>query len=61
MKNAGARRMKRYVLVKAIERIYDVPGDICEVGCFRGMSAYMIAERMASAGRPVTIHLCNSF
>jgi predicted O-methyltransferase YrrM len=61
MKNAGARRMKRYVLDKAIERIHQVPGDICEVGCFRGMSAYMIAERMASAGRRVTIHLCDSF
>jgi O-methyltransferase len=61
MRNAGARRMKRYVLDKAVGRIYDVPGDICEVGCFKGMSAYMIAERMESAGRRATIHLCDSF
>ena len=61
MRDAGARRMRLYTLEQMAGRVRDVPGDVCEVGCFRGLSAYILADAFERAGRSVTIHICDSF
>jgi len=39
----------------------DVPGEVCEVGCYRGLSAYVIASILRKLGKRVPFHLCDSF
>ena len=36
-------------------------GDVCELGCFRGLSAYQIARNINSVNRDTVFHIFDSF
>ena len=55
------RRMRFYALARAAEQASKVPGNACEVGCFRGLSAYIAADVFRAAGKKLTFHICDSF
>lgn len=60
-RGTALRRMRFYSLEKIAQQVVDVPGDACEVGCFRGLSAYIAAGVFERAGKKLTFHICDSF
>jgi len=56
------RRQRHYtlnhLLCSALARI---EGDVCEVGCWRGLSTYQLAQRVQEAGKRVALHVFDSF
>jgi O-methyltransferase len=55
------RRLRFYMLERAARQVKDVPGNACEIGCFRGLSAYLAADMFQAMGKKLTFHLCDSF
>ena len=56
------RRQRHYTLNHLLQNSLTLPhGDICEVGCWRGLSAYQIAYRVREAGKQVALHVFDSF
>jgi len=55
------RRMRFFALERAARRVANVPGNACEVGCFRGLSAYIAAAAFRDIGKKLTFHICDSF
>jgi O-methyltransferase len=55
------RRMRVYALEHAVRQASKVPGNACEVGCFRGLSAYLAADVFRAMGKKLIFHLCDSF
>lgn len=55
------RRQRYYTFRSLLRGIADVPGEVCEIGCYRGLSAYLIASTLRDLKKPVRFHLCDSF
>lgn len=59
--NNPMRRQRFYTFRYLLQGVTDVAGDVCEVGCYRGLSAYLIAEILTNMGKKVDFHICDSF
>jgi hypothetical protein len=55
------RRLRFFTLERAAFQVRNVPGNACEVGCFRGMSAYIAAAAFKECGKTLDFHICDSF
>ena len=56
------RRQRHYTLNHLLwNTLRQTQGDICEIGCWRGLSTYQIAQRIREAGRQSTLHVFDSF
>jgi hypothetical protein len=55
------RRERHYVLNYLIKSAELEKGDVCEAGCWRGLSAYQIASHIKSCQIDVPFHLFDSF
>jgi O-methyltransferase len=55
------RRMRFFALENAARQVRHVPGNACEVGCFRGLSAYLAAAAFRDMGKKLKFHICDSF
>jgi O-methyltransferase len=55
------RRMRFFALERVARQLRDVPGNACEVGCFRGLSAYIAAATFRDMQKELTFHICDSF
>lgn len=55
------RRLRFFSIERAAQQVRNVPGDACEVGCFRGLSAYIAAAAFRASGKTLTFHICDSF
>lgn len=56
----GSRRMRHYTLNQLLKQAPLNKGDVCELGCWRGLSAYQIATYLKSQGN-TTFHIFDSF
>lgn len=61
MRDVVMRRQRYYSFRSLLAGVADTPGDMCEVGCYRGLSAYVIASLLRDMKRSVQLHLCDSF
>jgi len=61
MREVTMRRLRYYTLCSFVRRIADIPGEVCEVGCYRGLSAYLIASTLYQIKKQVCFHICDSF
>jgi O-methyltransferase len=59
--DAELRRHRYYTLVQLVRQSPLTRGDVCELGCFRGLSSYQIAEAMVAEQAPGALHLFDSF
>lgn len=55
------RRQRHHTLMQLAAQAMMIPGDICECGCFRGLSAYQIATLMAHRSNQGSFHIFDSF
>lgn len=55
------RRQRHYVLNGLLKQMNVEQGDVCELGCRRGLSAYQIAHYMKKADSQKTFHIFDSF
>lgn len=55
------RRMRHYTLNHLLQSVDLNQGDVCEVGCFRGLSAYQIAYHLQRAKAISRFHIFDSF
>ena len=56
------RRQRHYTLNHLLRTVLtQADGDVCEVGCWRGLSAYQLAQRIKDSGNQVTLHVFDSF
>ncbi|WP_018391391.1 GSCFA domain-containing protein [Ancylobacter sp. FA202] len=61
MKERFMRRQRHFLIAKLLPQIRDVPGDMAEVGCFRGLSAYLAASIAVKGGVRRDFHIFDSF
>jgi O-methyltransferase len=61
MRDVVMRRLRYYSFPALLVNVASVAGDVCEVGCYRGLSAYVIANTLRRMGKQVRFHLCDSF
>jgi hypothetical protein len=60
--DSALRRQRHYTLNYLVRSSpIRVHGDICEVGCWRGLSTHQIAQEAREANEPVTLHVFDSF
>jgi len=50
-----------YELWQLLEQLRDVPGDVLEVGVWRGGTGALMASRAAQLGLDVTVYLCDTW
>ena len=56
------RRQRHYTLNHLVRKALDrADGEICEIGCWRGLSTYQIAQRVRDSGKQLTMHVFDSF
>jgi hypothetical protein len=55
------RRQRYYTLVQLLRQAPLERGDVCELGCFRGLSSYQLAAAMVAQGAAGPLHLFDSF
>jgi len=55
------RRQRHYVLNYLLRNVDFKSGDVCEAGCWRGLSAYQIATYIKSQDIDVVFHIFDSF
>ena len=55
------RRQRHYVLNYLLRNTDLKSGDVCEVGCWRGLSAHQIATYLKLQGIDVVFHIFDSF
>ena len=55
------RRQRHYVLNYLLRNTDLKDGNVCEIGCWRGLSAYQIATYLRSQDRKVVFHIFDSF
>lgn len=54
-------RYRLYELWQIVEQVRDIPGEILEVGVWRGGTGVLIASRAAQLGIDATVYLCDTF
>lgn len=55
------RRQRHYLIAKLLPYIRDVPGDMAEIGCFRGLSAFLASRIALKNGIRRQFHIFDSF
>lgn len=56
------RRQRHYTLNYLLcNALTQAAGDVCEVGCWRGLSTYQLAQRIKDSGKQVGFHVFDSF
>ena len=55
------RRQRHYVLNYLLRNVDLISGNVCETGCWRGLSAYQIATFLKSQDIDVVFHIFDSF
>ena len=55
------RRQRHYVLNCLLRNVNLKSGDVCEAGCWRGLSAYQIAAYINSLKEDIVFHIFDSF
>ena len=55
------RRHRHYTLIQLLKNAPFKNGDICELGCWRGLSAYQLASNLQSIDFRGTFHIFDSF
>jgi len=55
------RRQRHYTLNQLLKRIDGLDGDVAEIGCWRGLSAYQTASRIVDMGASRRFHIFDSF
>lgn len=55
------RRQRHYVLNYLLRNVDLTSGDVCEAGCWRGLSAYQIASYLKSQKCDTIFHIFDSF
>lgn len=55
------RRQRHYTLNYLLQNTDLGAGDVCEMGCWRGLSSFQIASRMLEKGAKTTFHIFDSF
>jgi len=55
------RRQRHYALNQLIGNVPIEKGDVCELGCWRGLSAYQLASHLYTEGSNSTFHIFDSF
>ncbi|MGE0683316.1 MAG: TylF/MycF/NovP-related O-methyltransferase [Candidatus Binatia bacterium] len=61
MRDVAMRRQRYYTFRYLLHGVALVPGDVCEVGCYRGLSARLIASTLSEMDKKAPFHLCDSF
>ncbi|WP_298958421.1 TylF/MycF/NovP-related O-methyltransferase [uncultured Methylobacterium sp.] len=61
MNDRPLRRQRHYLIPQAIRQVRDVPGDMVEIGCFRGLSAYVTGAVLEAEGIAADFHIFDSF
>lgn len=61
MRDRPLRRQRHYLIPQILRRVEDVPGEYAEVGCFRGLSAFLACGVLDSSGRTSAFHIFDSF
>ena len=61
MRDRPMRRQRHYLLRQLIEQLGNVPGDAVEVGCFRGLSAYVACASFLAIEKRLNFHIFDSF
>lgn len=54
-------RMRGYELWRLVRQLENVPGDIVEVGVWKGGSGLLLAQAALSLNRPCHVFLCDTF
>lgn len=52
---------KLYEIWKAVEQVRHLPGELLEVGVWRGGSGCLIAQKCVLENMPATVYLCDTF
>lgn len=56
------RRQRHFTLNHLVRNaLQNLEGDVCEAGCWRGMSTYQIASRIRDSKKDLTLHVFDSF
>ena len=55
------RRQRHYTLNHLLWNFKPNKGDVCELGCWRGLSAYQIATHIKSLNENIDLHIFDSF
>ena len=55
------RRQRHYTLNYLLWNAPLAAGDVCELGCWRGLSAYQIAQHLTEQRRNILFHIFDSF
>lgn len=55
------RRQRHYTLCYLLRNAPLATGDVCELGCWRGLSAYQIANHLGLSGGKTVFHIFDSF
>jgi len=55
------RRQRHYTLNYLLWNTNIEQGDVCELGCFRGLSAYQIASHINAINKDTVFHIFDSF
>lgn len=61
MNDRAMRRQRHYLIPQAIRQVRNVPGYVAEVGCYRGLSAYITCSAMIAEGISCDFHIFDSF
>lgn len=55
------RRLRHYTLQGLLRNVDLEDGDVCECGCYRGLSAFQIAHHIELSRKKVCFHIFDSF
>ncbi len=55
------RRLRHYALTQLAKQADLASGDVCECGCFRGLSTFQVASIIRERGASVQFHVFDSF
>jgi hypothetical protein len=61
MTERAMRRQRHYLIPQTLRRLVNVSGEAAEIGCFRGLSAYVACSTLQSLGRTIPFHIFDSF
>ena len=61
MNDRAMRRQRHSIIPQILRRVKNVPGVAAEVGCFRGLSAYLACAVLSQLGRTMPFHVFDSF
>lgn len=60
-RNNATRLQRHYILPDIAKSVADLDGDFCEIGCLRGLSAYLVASILKQLDWRGRFHICDSF